>query len=156
MNIQIISIGKVREKYIKSGIEEFTKRLKPFSSIKFTEIEPEAIKDENNIVKILDVESEKILNKIKPNSYTIVLEINSKQFTSENFAKKIKELSYSGVNQINFIIGGAYGLSDKVKKRADMLLSLSSMTFPHQLVKLFLVEQIYRAYKIINNEPYHK
>lgn len=155
MNINIIAVGKIREKYIKLGIEEFLKRIQPYSSIKITEIEPENLKNiETN--KVLETEADKILYKIPDNAYVIVMDIPSKQLNSEEFAEKVKSIGLQGTNQVVFIIGGAEGLSERVKKRADFCLSMSKMTMPHQLARLFLTEQIYRAFKILNNEPYHK
>ncbi|OGI22655.1 MAG: 23S rRNA (pseudouridine(1915)-N(3))-methyltransferase RlmH [Candidatus Melainabacteria bacterium RIFOXYA12_FULL_32_12] len=154
MNINIIAVGKIREKYIKSGIEEFLKRIQPYSSLKITEISAEDLKYDPQ--KSIEIEGEKILKQIPDTAYVIILDILGRQLDSEEFAAKIKEINLKGINQLVFVIGGAIGLSDSVKRRADFTLSLSKMTFPHQLIRLFLVEQIYRAFKIINNEPYHK
>lgn len=156
MNIKIIAVGKIREKYIKLGIDEFTKRIQPYSSLQIIEISSENIYSDSNIEKILDTESEKILKQAGENSYFIAMDIKGKPFSSEDFAAKIKELSISGINQVVFVIGGAEGLSQKIKNRADFSLSLSSMTFTHQMARQLLLEQLYRAFKIINNEPYHK
>lgn len=154
MNINIISVGKMREKFMKSGVEEFLKRLQVYTSVNIIEIAAEDLKHDVNRAK--EIEAEKILNKIPPQACVIVMEIDGKQLTSEKFADKIKEINSGGFNQIVFVIGGAFGLTDSVKNRADFLLSLSKMTFPHQMARLILVEQIYRAFRIINNEPYHK
>lgn len=154
MNINIISVGKMREKFMKSGVEEFLKRLQVYTSVNIIEIAAEDLKHDVNRAK--EIEAEKILNKISPQACVIVMEIDGKQLTSEKFADKIKEINSGGFNQIVFVIGGAFGLTDSVKNRADFLLSLSKMTFPHQMARLILVEQIYRAFRIINNEPYHK
>jgi len=156
MNIKIIAVGKIREKYIKMGIDDFTKRIKSHSSLQIIEIPSENIYSDSNIDKILDIEAEKILKQAGENAYFIALEINGKQFSSEDFAVEIKELLLSGINQVIFVIGGSEGLSEKIKKRADFALSLSPMTFAHQMARLLLLEQIYRGFKIINNEPYHK
>lgn len=156
MNIKIIALGKLREKYIKTGTDEFIKRIQPYSSLQIIEISPENIYSDSQIEKILDMEAEKILKHIGDSSYVIVLDVIGKSLSSEEFSAKINEISLSGVNQLVFVIGSAEGLSEKVKKRADFSLSMSSMTFLHQFARLFLVEQIYRAFKIINNEPYHK
>lgn len=141
MNIKIIAVGKIREKFIEIGIAEFVKRIQPYSSLQILEVSDNP---------------EKILNQIGENSYFIIMDIKGKELSSEEFAEKIKELSLSGINQVVFAIGGAEGLSEKVKSRADFALSMSKMTFLHQMARLFLVEQIYRAFKIIKNEPYHK
>lgn len=140
MNIKIIAVGKIREKYLKDGIAEFVKRIQPYSSLQIIETD----------------EEEKILKQIGESSYFIVLDIKGYSLFSEEFAEKIKDVSLSGINQLIFAIGGAEGFSDEVKNRADYLLSLSSMTFVHQMARLILIEQIYRAFRIINNEPYHK
>jgi len=156
MNINIIATGKIREKYIKDGVDEFVKRIQPYTSLKIIEIPSENIYSDSNIEKLLETEAEKILKIAGENSFFIAMEIKGKQLSSEDFAQKIKEISLSGINQVVFAIGGAEGLSEKVKKRADFSMSLSSMTFTHQMARQLLLEQIYRAFKIINNEPYHK
>lgn len=154
MNINIIAVGKIREKYIKLGIEEFLKRIQPYSSTKVTEIDAENLKYDES--RAMESEGEKILNQINESAYLIVLDLRGKQLSSEKFAQKIKEVNLQGINQLVFVIGGAVGLSDKVLKRADFALCLSEMTLPHQIARLFLLEQIYRVFKILNNEPYHK
>lgn len=154
MNINIIAVGKIREKYIEQGIAEFEKRIQPYSSLKIIEISAENLKQSEE--KCRELEGEKILNLINEQAFVITMEIEGKSLSSEDFADKIKELNHSGVNQIVFIIGGATGLHDNVSKRADLKLSLSKMTLVHQMARLFLIEQIYRAFKIIKNEPYHK
>ncbi|MFH0701981.1 MAG: 23S rRNA (pseudouridine(1915)-N(3))-methyltransferase RlmH [bacterium] len=157
MNINIIAVGKIKENFIKSGIEEFIKRTQPYSSIKIIEIEASKYNCQNCLInKNLEIEAKKILNQIPDFAYVIILDIYKKQLDSEEFALQIKEINLKGINHLIYVIGGAFGLSEKVKQRADFSLSLSKMTFPHQLVRLFLVEQIYRAFRIINNEPYHK
>jgi 23S rRNA (pseudouridine1915-N3)-methyltransferase len=154
MNIVIIAVGKIREKFIKAGIEEFLKRIQPYSSIKVVEIDAESLR--NDCAKSIEIEGEKILNRIPDFAYVITLDISGKALDSGQFASKIKEINIGGTNQLVFVIGGATGLADKVKNRADFSLSLSKMTFPHQFARLMLIEQIYRAFKIMNNEPYHK
>lgn len=154
MNINIIAVGKIREKFIKAGVDEFLKRIQPHSSIKITEINAENLKYDDK--RALEAEGEKILSQISDTAYVIIMDIPGNQLNSDQFASKIKEINVQGINQLVFVIGGAVGLSDKVKQKADYSLSLSKMTFPHQLARLFLLEQIYRAFKIINNEPYHK
>ena len=156
MKIKIIALGKIKEKFLKEGIDEFLKRLTPYTSIEIVELNPTEIKDENLIQKALEQEAEKILANIKPNSYVITLEIQGKQLTSEEFASKINEITISGTNEIVFIIGSSYGLSPMVSQKADCKLSFSKMTFLHQFARLILVEQIYRAFKILKNETYHK
>ena len=154
MNINIIAVGRIREKYIKEGIDEFLKRIQPYSSIKVTEIEAENLKHAGN--RAIETEGDKILNQISDNAFVAVMEVKGKEFSSEGFAGQINEINLEGYNQLVFIIGGALGLSQRVKNRGNLLLSMSRMTMPHQLTRLFLTEQIYRAFKILNNEPYHK
>lgn len=156
MNIKIIAVGKIKEQYLKDAIKEYEKRLSPFCSLSIVEVQPEQIIDESMILKYKSVEAERILPLIKHNSFVITLEINGKMFSSEDFASKIKQLSYEGINDIIFIIGGANGLDSKISELSNLKLSFSKMTFTHQMIRLILIEQIYRAFKIINNEPYHR
>ena len=156
MKIKIIALGKLKEKFLKDGIDELKKRLSPYTSFEICELQPIEIKDDNLTLKILDKEGEKILSLIKNTDYVISLEIRGKQLSSEDFADKIKEITNSGISEIVFVIGSSNGLSQNVSNRADFKLSLSKMTFLHQYTRLILVEQIYRAFKILNNETYHK
>lgn len=156
MKIKIITLGKIKEKFLKDGVDEFIKRLTPYTSIEIVELTPIEIKDENLIQKVLDQEGEKILSNIKPDSYVITLEILGKQLSSEDFASKINEITNSGISELVFVIGSSCGLSQTVSQRADFKLSISKMTFLHQFARLLLVEQIYRAFKILKNETYHK
>ena len=156
MKIKIIALGKIKEKFLKDGVDEFIKRLTPYTSIEIVELTPIEIKDENLIQKALEQEGEKILSNIKPDSYVITLEILGKQLSSEDFASKINEITNSGISELVFVIGSSCGLSQTVSQRADFKLSISKMTFLHQFTRLLLVEQIYRAFKILKNETYHK
>ena len=156
MNIKIIAVGKLKEKFTKDAIEEFKKRLGAYCSLSLVEVPAQDIKDENLAQKYMTLEGEKILSSIKPDSFVITLEIEGKMLSSEEFSYKIKDLSHNGHNEIVFVIGGANGLSYEVSARANYKLSFSKMTFTHQLVRVFLYEQIYRAFKIINNESYHR
>ena len=156
MKIKIIALGKIKEKFLKDGIDEFLKRLTPYSPVEIIELSPIEIKDENLTQKILDEEGDKILSHIKPQSYVITLEINGRQFSSENFADKLKELINNGIPETIFVIGSSCGISTKVSDRANLKLSMSKMTFLHQFARLILVEQIYRAFKIMKGETYHK
>lgn len=156
MNIKIIAVGKLKEKFSKDAIDEFTKRLGAYCSLSVIEIPAQEIKDENLAQKYMDAEAQKILAAIKPDSCVVTLEILGKALSSEDFAQKIKALSQEGHNEIIFIIGGANGLAKNVSNRANFKLSFSKMTFTHQLMRIFLYEQIYRAFKIINNENYHR
>ena len=159
MNITVISVGKLKEKYLKLGIEEFSKRLSKYCKLDMIELDdekcPENLSDKDmEIVK--NKEGTKILSKIKINSYVIALAIDGKNLSSEELADTISKLAVRGNSHITFVIGGSLGLSEEVLKRADYKLSFSKMTFPHQLMKLILLEQVYRAFRINNNEPYHK
>lgn len=156
MNIKIIALGKIKEKFLKEGVDEFLKRLTPYSSVEILELSPIEIKDENLVEKVLDEEGEKILGLIKPSSFVVTLEIGGKMFSSEEFSAKIEELINNGVSELIFVIGSSCGLSKKVSARADLKMSMSKMTFLHQFARLILVEQIYRAFKIMKNEKYHK
>ena len=159
MNITVISVGKLKEKYLKLGIEEFSKRLSKYCKLDMIELDdekcPENLSDKDmEIVK--NKEGNKILSKIKNNSYVIALAIDGKNLSSEELASTISNLAVRGNSHITFVIGGSLGLSSEVLKRADYKLSFSKMSFPHQLMKLILLEQVYRAFRINNNEPYHK
>lgn len=156
MNIKIIALGKIKEKFLKEGVDEFLKRLTPYSSVEILELSPIEIKDENLVEKVLDEEGEKILGLIKPSSFVVTMEIGGKMFSSEEFSAKIEELINNGVSELIFVIGSSCGLSKKVSARADLKMSMSKMTFLHQFARLILIEQIYRAFKIMKNEKYHK
>ena len=156
MKIKIIALGKIKEKFLKDGIDEFLKRLTPYSPVEIVELQPIEIKDENLTEKFLDEEGGKILSYIKPQSYVITLEINGKQLSSEDFSKKLEELINSGTQELIFVIGSSCGISKIVSARADFKMSMSKMTFLHQFARLILTEQIYRAFKIMRHEIYHK
>ncbi len=159
MKIKIISVGKIKEKYIQEGIKEFSKRLSRYCTLDIVEIDDEKVpeslsKKEMEIVK--QKEGERILGKIPPNSFVIALSIDGKELSSEDLAFKIQDLMINGTNDITFIIGGSVGLSNEVLSKSNFKLSFSKMTFPHQLMRLILLEQIYRSWRIIKGEPYHK
>lgn len=159
MNITIISVGKLKEKYLKLGIDEYSKRLSRYAKINMIEVPDEKAPEnlsqaEEQMVK--NKEGEGILRHIKDGTYVIVLDLKGKMLSSEELAAKLSELGVTGNSNITFIIGGSLGLSDAVIKRADYSLCFSPMTFPHQLMKLILLEQVYRGFRIIKNEPYHK
>ncbi len=156
MKIKIIALGRIKEKFLKEGIDEFLKRLTPYSAVEVIELSPVEIKDEHLIERALDEEGEKILSYIKPQSYVITLEIKGKELSSEEFAEKIVELTNDGQGEIVFVIGSSCGISKNVSARANFKMSMSKMTFLHQFARLILVEQIYRAFKIIKGETYHK
>ena len=148
--IKIVCVGKIKEKFLSLAISEYLKRLS-----KYTKIDIVQIPDEANAEKALKVEGEKILSKIRDDEYVIALDISGDSISSIEFAKKINNV-FNNYSKITFVIGGSYGLSSVVKKRSNYLLSFSKMTFPHQMFRLILLEQVYRAYKINNNESYHK
>lgn len=159
MNINIITVGKLKEKYLKLGIDEFKKRLSKYCKLEIIELDdekaPENLSDKE-MEMIKDKEGKKILGKVKGNSYVIALAIDGKNLSSEELASTIESLGVRGNSNITFVIGGSLGLSDEVLERADYKLSFSKMTFPHQLMRLILLEQVYRAFRINKGEPYHK
>ncbi len=159
MNITIVTVGKLKEKYLKMGIEEFSKRLGAYAKINVVEVPdekaPESLSDADmEIVK--KKEADRILAKIGTDAYVIALAIDGKMKTSEELSADLESLMTYGRSKVAFVIGGSLGLHDSVIKRADELLSFSKMTFPHQMMKLILLEQVYRAFRIMKNEPYHK
>ena len=159
MNIKIITVGKIKEKYYKDAIAEYSKRLSAYCKLNIIELNDEKTKEgatDNENEAVLRKESERILKHIKDSDYIIALAIDGDSMDSIGFANKINKLGIDSVSNICFIIGGSLGLHKDVLSKADMLLSFSDMTFPHQLMRVILLEQIYRAYRIINNEPYHK
>lgn len=159
MNIKLVTVGKIKEKFMQEGIKEYEKRLKRYCQIDIVEIPdekaPERLSDKE-MEMIKRKEGNKILDKIQDNSYVIVLDIKGKSLSSEELADKLNTLGLSGNSKITFVIGGSLGLSKEVLDRADFKLSFSEMTFPHQLMRMILVEQVYRSFRIIKNEPYHK
>ena len=150
--IKIIVVGAIKEKYLKDAIEEYKKRISKYTNLEIIEVKDEGLVEESKAIRL---EEEKIDKYINDRDYVITLEIEGKEFTSEEFAKKIDNIMIENSN-LTFIIGGSYGLSDSIKSKARLHLSFSKMTFPHQLFRVLLLEQIYRAYKINNNESYHK
>ena len=159
MNINVIGVGKIKEKYLKLGIDEFKKRLSKYCKLDIIELDDEKAPEklsEKEMIMVKEKEGKKILSKIKDTSYVIALAIDGKNLSSEELADKMSDLAVRGNSNITFVIGGSLGLSDEVLDRADYNLSFSKMTFPHQLMRLILLEQVYRAYRINNNEPYHK
>ena len=159
MNINVIGVGKIKEKYLKLGIDEFKKRLSKYCKLDIIELDDEKAPEklsEKEMIMVKEKEGKKILSKIKDTSYVIALAIDGKNLSSEELADKMSDLAVRGNSNITFVIGGSLGLSDEVLDRADYKLSFSKMTFPHQLMRLILLEQVYRAYRINNNELYHK
>ena len=159
MKITLITVGKIKEKYLKDAIAEYSKRLNRYCKLEIVEVADEKTPDNaSDTVEdaIRDKEGERILKYIKEDAYVITLEIAGKMLTSEEMAEKIEKLGVQGTSHIIFIIGGSIGLGSEILKRSDYALSFSKMTFPHQLMRVILLEQIYRSYRIMNHEPYHK
>ena len=159
MKISILCVGKVKEKFYREAIDEFTKRLSRYCKLEIIEVSDEKTKEqssETEIRLVKEKEGERLLKNLKEDAYVIALCIDGKQLDSEELSEKMEKLGIQGVSHICFIIGGSLGLSDAVVKRADFKLSFSKMTFPHQLMRVILLEQIYRGYRIMNHEPYHK
>lgn len=158
MNISIITVGKLKEKYLKQGIAEYIKRLGSYAKVEVIELPDEKAPEELSEIERTQVkqkEGERILSKIGQDTHVIALAINGKQRSSEELADNLDKLATYGKSKIAFIIGGSLGLSEEVLKRADEQLSFSKMTFPHQLMRLILVEQIYRAFRINRGDAYH-
>lgn len=159
MKITIISVGKIKEKYYRDAIKEYEKRLSRYCKLEIIEVDDEKTPDKAGDAledQIKAKEAERILKHIKDDAYLITLEINGEMYNSEELAQKIEKLGTQGVSHIQFVIGGSLGLHNNICTRADFHLSFSKMTFPHQLMRVILLEQIYRSYRIINREPYHK
>ena len=159
MNIKIICVGKLKEKYLIQGIQEYVKRLGAYAKMDLIEVADEKAPEnlsEAEMRLVKEKEGERILTKIKEQEYVFALAINGKNPSSEEFAKTINQLGIQGKSQLVFVIGGSLGLSDTVLKRSNAQISFGKMTYPHQLMRLILVEQIYRAFRINKGEPYHK
>lgn len=159
MKITLVTVGKIKEKYFTDAIAEYSKRLSRYCKLDIIQVADEKTPDNAGAAlerQIKDKEGERILAQIKDGAYVAALAIEGKKLTSEQLADKIENLGVSGCSQIVFVIGGSLGLSEQVCRRADYLLSFSDMTFPHQLMRVILLEQVYRGYRIIQGEPYHK
>jgi len=158
MKIKIYAIGKIKEQYLKDGINEYLKRISSYSQIEIVEVNDSKVKDnpnESDIAKAKNEEGERVLKLVK-NDYLIGLDMNKNEYTSEAFSEFLSKKMVEGGSSVSFVIGGSYGLSDALKARCNTSISLSKMTFLHQMTRLILLEQIYRAFKILNNETYHK
>ena len=159
MKITLITVGKIKEKYLKDAIAEYSKRLSRYCKLEIIEVADEKTPDQaSETVEegIRTKEGERILKHIKDDMYVVTLEISGKMLSSEELAEKINSLGLAGKSSIAFVIGGSIGLGKEVMSRSDYALSFSKMTFPHQLMRVILLEQVYRSYRIINGEPYHK
>lgn len=158
MKISLVCVGKIKEKYLTAGIEEFTKRLGPFCRLETVAVAEERMPDDPAPAlreQVLERESRRLVDAIPQGSYAILLDVAGGQLSSPELAAKIGELALSGRSHISFVIGGAFGYTDTLRRRADMRLSFSKMTFTHQMIRLLLLEQVYRAFKILRGEPYH-
>lgn len=159
MKISVIAVGKIKEKYLKDAVTEYSKRLSRYCKLEIIEAADEKTPDHASVAvedAIRAKEGERLLKHIREDMYVITLEIGGKMLTSEEFAEKIETLGVQGKSSIAFVIGGSIGLGKEVLKRSDFALSFSKMTFPHQLMRVVLLEQVYRGYRIANGEPYHK
>lgn len=159
MKITVITVGKIKEKYLRDAIAEYSKRLSKYCKLEIVEVADEKTPDNASEVveeSIRSKEAERILKYVKDDAFVITLEINGKQLSSEELADKIDKLGVQGTSHIIFVIGGSIGLGKEVLAKSNFALSFSKMTFPHQLMRVVLLEQIYRSYRIINGEPYHK
>lgn len=159
MKITILCVGKVKEKFYRDAISEFSKRLSRYCKLEIIEVADEKTTEEasdTEIRLVKDKEGDRLLKNIKDDAYVVCLCIDGTSLDSEELSEKIEKLGIQGTSHICFIIGGSLGLSEQVIKRADYKLSFSKMTFPHQLMRVILLEQVYRAYRIMNHEPYHK
>ena len=159
MKFTVVAVGKLKEKYLKEGIIEYSKRLSRFCELQVIEVDDEQAPEnlsESQEIQVKRREAERIMKKVKDGSVLIVLDLKGKRLNSEGFADKLNSFFVSGKSHITFVIGGSLGLDEELVARADFRLCLSDMTFPHQLARLILLEQIFRAFKILNNETYHK
>ena len=159
MKIKIVTVGKLKEKYLKDGIAEYSKRISRFATIEIIELADEKTPDrasDSENAKILDVEGNRILSKIGDREFVVVLAIEGKTLSSEELSKQLEQASINGFSTLTFVIGGSLGLSKEVKKRANLSVSFGRLTLPHQLMRLVLTEQIYRAFTIQQGSPYHK
>ena len=158
MKIKIVTVGKLKEKYLKDGIAEYSKRISRFAAVEMIELADEKTPDrasDSENEKILDLEGNRILSKIGDREFVVVLAIEGKTLSSEEFSKQLEQASINGYSTLTFVIGGSLGLSPQVKNRANLSLSFGRLTLPHQLMRLVLVEQIYRAFTIQQGSPYH-
>lgn len=158
MKITILCVGKLKERYLTEGVEEYLKRLNPFAKVEIKELAEEkmpAEPSEAEKLQVLTRETQRLLTAIPKDSYVIVLDVVGQQITSPDLAQKIGDLGLKGISHITFVIGGAFGYTDALRERADFRWSFSKLTFTHQMIRMLLVEQIYRAYKILRGERYH-
>lgn len=155
MNIEIWTVGKENESFIEDGIRYFFQKIKPYNAIDLVVLQPPKRTASTDIERIKQIEEEVIMKKLQPQQYLILLDEKGKLLNSIQWSQQLQQCMNQGVKTLIFLIGGAYGVSDAVKKRANQTWSLSNLVFPHQLVRLILAEQVYRAFSILNNSPYH-
>ena len=158
MRFYVVCIGKLKDAYLRDGVAEFVKRMRPYGGITITELNESKIGDKPSDAdrkQVVDEEGERLLKAVPKNSYTVLLDVYGKTMSSEDLAKTVAKLEVDGISDMAFIIGGAFGVSEALRQSVNYKLSFSPMTFTHQMVRLLLVEQIYRASKINRNEPYH-
>lgn len=159
MNITILAVGKIKESFYREALDEYRKRLGRYCRLEIVEVSDEPVPEKASPAQeelIKEKEAQRILKRLRDGSFVVTLEIAGKKYNSEKFADKLENLALTGKSQLVFIIGGSLGLHSSVSARADLKLSFSDMTFPHQLMRVILAEQIYRAFRIISGEPYHK
>jgi len=159
VKITILCVGKIKEAFYRQAIDEYAKRLGKYCKLEIVEVADEKTPDKASEVmesQIMEKEAERLIDKLKEDSYIFTLEIKGKKYTSEAFSETIEKLTIQGKSHLTFVIGGSLGLHEKILKLSNQPISFSDMTFPHQLMRVILTEQIYRAFRIMNNEPYHK
>jgi 23S rRNA (pseudouridine1915-N3)-methyltransferase len=159
INIDIIAVGKIKERYLREGLKEYEKRLAAYCRLRTLEVPEEKVPEKLSLPEreqLLSREGKWMLDRLPPHTFLIALCLEGEQFSSEEMARKLSDLAVRGHSHLTFLIGGSLGLADELKRKADLLLSFSRFTFPHQLMRLILLEQIYRWFKIIRGEPYHK
>lgn len=158
MKYHVITIGKIKEAYLTAGMDEFLKRLRPYGQVEITVLPEEKMPDKPSAAdkkRILDIEGEKLLRHVREGSFLFILDVQGTLISSEAMAEKFSELAVYGCSELSFIIGGPFGLSDTIRRRADLRISFGRITLTHQMIRLLLLEQIYRAIKIGRHEPYH-
>lgn len=158
MRFNILAIGKLKESYLRDGVAEFVKRMRPYGGVTITELNESKVGDKAGVAErkeAVQEEGMRLLKQVPKNTYLVLLDVYGKTMSSEDLAQKVADLEVSGVSDMTFVIGGAFGVSEDLRKQADLKLSFSPMTFTHQMVRFLLVEQIYRACKINRHEPYH-
>ena len=158
MKVRIIAVGKIKERYIQQGVNEFVERLQPYTDVEIVEVKSERVAGDlssSEMEQVKEEEAEKLLSRLDDRGYTIALDPHGKPMTSEGLAKSINNIQVQGYSTVEFVIGGPLGLHEQLREKADYVLTFSHMTFTHQMIRLILLEQVYRAFKIMNNEPYH-